>query len=236
MHKLFLFALALTLTPIVMGVTTQTQANIISAKLKVQKASQGKKIVIEADVFYLIDSKEIRMYYIYPEEFIFFSNILGETKMYFPKKNEVILQQNDIFSADTDILFLFLTQNMSEMGLKQMGFELTESKYDNNYHITKWASPESSKGIAEIELVFEDFVPIFTSFISNEKNTLSKTYYDNYQEFNNHYIPLTITEISYINNNDSIVSRKEYSDLRYGSQVSSDMINFKIPDNAKVIK
>jgi hypothetical protein len=219
-----------------MGFTTQAQSNIISAKLKVQKASQGKKVVIEADVYYLIDSKEIRMYYLYPEEFIFFSNILGETKMYFPKKNEVILQQNDIFSADTDILFLFLTQNMSEMGLKQMGFELAESKYDKNYHVTKWASPNSSKGIAEIELVFEDFVPIFTSFISNEKNTLSKTYYDNYQEFNSHYIPLTITEISYINNNDSIVSRKEYFDLRYGSQVNLDMINFKIPDDAKVIK
>ena len=214
----------------------QQTGNIVSAKLKVQKVSNGKKVVIEADVLYLIDKKEISIHYIYPEEFVFISNMLGETKIYFPKKNEVVLQTNDVLSADTDILFLFFTQNMSEMGLKNLGFELTGSENKENYHVTRWVPPHTVKNIAEVELVFEDYTPIYTSFISHNNETLSKTYYTDYHYFNDHFIPLQVTEITYLSITDSIVSRTNYSDLKYGTQVRSDLINFVIPLDAKAVK
>ncbi len=216
---------------------TPPQTNsMVSARLKVQKVSNGKKIVIEADVLYHIDKKEISIHYSYPEEFVFVSNILGETKIYFPRKNEVMLQNNDVLSADTDILFLFFNQNMSEMGLKNLGFELVSSENKENYHITRWVPPHKIENIAEVELVFEDYIPIYTSFISQKHETVSKTYYSDYRYFNDHFIPLQVTEITYLSATDSIVSRKNYSDLKYGTQIRSDLVNFEIPFDAKAIK
>jgi hypothetical protein len=176
------------------------------------------------------------MHYTSPDEFIFISNILGETKLYFPKKNEVLIQQKDVFSAETDILFLFFTQNMSEMGLKNIGFQIISTKAEGDYLITKWSSPMGSKSVSEIELVYNDYVPIYTSFISSANKPLNKTYYGNYTEFKGNYIPLRITEITYLATGDSIVSRKDYSDLKFGNQVQTYLLNFKIPNNAKVVK
>lgn len=216
--------------------SAQSDRNVISSKFKIQKTTKGKKVVIEADIYYMLDKREILIHYTYPDEYIFMSNELGEAKVYYPKKNEVSLLQNDLFSAETDILYMFFTQNMTEMGLKKLGYNLLESKMDGKFLVTRWSSPSSVNNIAEVELVFDDYLPVYTSYTSTDNKKLNKVYYSNYQDVKGYYVPLRTTEILYLAKGDSIVSRKDYFDIKVGSQVRIDYINYQIPDNAKVIK
>ncbi len=209
--------------------------SVVSATFNLQKAFQGRKVVVNADVYYFLDRKEVLTHFTYPDDFIQVSNILGETKLYFPKTNEVRLQQNPLFSANTDVLFLFFTQNMSELGLKNLGFTLKSTRFDGNLMITRWVAPAKSENVAEVELVFEDYVPIYMSSFAGNGTIINKTYYSNYQNLNGNFVPLRVTEITYANN-DSIVSRKDYNNLKFDQQVRSDYINFKIPPNARIIK
>ena len=87
-----------------------------------------------------------------------------------------------------------------------------------------------------MELVHEDYLPIYMSFYGKKDKPLSKIYYYNYKKTGDLNVPQTITEYQFHPNGDSTLTKRMYSDMLLNEQVDEKWLNFKIPDNAKVVK
>lgn len=221
------------------SVADQAQINqgVISAKLVVKKAHKGKLISVAADVAYSTSERRMVANYTSPDKFIMFVNEKGEVKVYYPTKNQVILNQNNLFSSNSDVFYFFLTQNEQDLGLRSMGYQLISSNSKGAITETRWKAPEQMQGkVSEVELVYENFLPIYVAYFGPKKGITNKTFYANYQTVDNVMIPTRITEYVYLSAKDSIVSRKDYLDVKTGKNASRSLLDFKIPANAKVAK
>jgi len=209
----------------------------ISAKRLIQKAGNGQLIKVEANVFYNLSENKIIVNNIYPQKFIMISNIIGEAKIYFQEKNQVMIEQKKIYAADSDLLYFFLTGSASDMGLDEQGYQLIDTKYEDELMITIWSPPAlTNQNISQVELVLQNYLPIYFEFKSIEDKVVNKLYFSNYKNISNNMIPMRITEISYVGEKDSIVNRLDYSDIRTGLDVDNYYLDFKIPSDAKIIK
>lgn len=230
--------LTTTLLVALAGKLAIAQNDPISASLTIQKAHKGKLVNVKANVYYSISERRMVACYTYPSNFYMFVNEKGEVKAYYPETNQVILNQNDFFSANTDVFYFFMSQGASsDVGLKSVGFDLISSRFEGNLTITRWKAPVNLKPqIVEAELVLDNYIPVYLAYY-NEKNEISnKTFYSNFKTIGGAIVPTRVTEFAYVAKNDSIISRKDYSNVVVGSQVNRSFIDFKIPTNAKVIK
>jgi hypothetical protein len=176
-------------------------------------------------------------HFTYPQDYIFITNSKGEVKIYFPSQNQVMLQHNDAFSSGNDVLYSFLTLQTNDLGLKESGFSIQNTRYEENLMITTWLPPLSLVNqISKIEMAHENYMPIYTAIYNTKSKFSKKIYYSNYTTVGQFSLPLKMTEIEYLANGDSIVSRKEYSDFKLGSIANSAYFNYPIPANAKLMK
>jgi hypothetical protein len=214
------------------------QNDPISANLTIQKAHKGKLVNVKANVYFSTAERRMVACYTYPNNFYMFVNEKGEVKAYYPETNQVILNQNDFFSANTDVFYFFMSQgSTSDVGLKSVGFDLISSRFEGNLTITRWKAPVNLQPqIVEAELVLENYVPVYLAYY-NEKNEISnKTFYSNFKTIGGAIVPTRVTEFAYVAKNDSIISRKDYTNIVMGNQVNRSFLDFKIPTNAKVVK
>ncbi|MCF8373891.1 MAG: hypothetical protein K9H64_19870 [Bacteroidales bacterium] len=209
----------------------------VRAKRENNKAANGQLMKVKAEVYYHISEGKIVMHNTYPQEFIMITNDKGEAKIYFPTKNQVLVEQKDMYSADSDMLYFFLTGNASDMGLADQGFQLTNTHFEGQLMITKWTAPViMNENISQVELVLDNYLPVYLEFLSKEDKPINKLYFSKYENVGSNRVPLRITEIIYVGENDSIVNRLDYSDILTGSNVSPEYFDFKIPDDAQLIK
>ena len=82
-----------------------------------------------------------------------------------------------------------------------------------------------------MEIVYEDWLPIYCEYTGRDGKLLSKKYLSNYQRIGHMVMPLRVTDISYGTKKDSSVVRTLYS----GVQVDQDdpNFNFEVPAGAK---
>lgn len=210
----------------------------ISVHLESKRLHKGQVITTVADIFFRNSDGVLVIHYIKPTDYIFITNASGEAKVYYPGKNEVIVTQNEMFSSENDILYTFLSNRHSDMGLKEGGFILTSSTRDkNNYIVTTWIPQAPQKSpISKIELVHEDYFPIYMSYYGTNGKVFKKTYFSAYNTKGPSPIPMQIIDVDYLPKNDSIVSRKRYSDFKINGAANSPYFNYTIPANAKLVK
>jgi hypothetical protein len=201
-----------------------------------QKAIKGKIIRVKADIYYAYNEGKMVTHYIYPEEYFLVSNILGEVQVYKPSTNEVTIQQNDIFSIQNDILYYFVFNKLADMGLKDLNFTLDKTRIENGLMISDWIPPVFLMDrISRIEMVHERYLPIYSAYYNAKKEIIKKIYYYDYLEKSNFVLPQRVAEIEYLENGDSIVSRKIYSETRFDKEATSEYFDFKIPANARLM-
>jgi len=73
-------------------------------------------------------------------------------------------------------------------------------------------------------------------YYDKENNEVKKVYYYKYQEQNRVVFPSTIAQFDYLPNGDSIITRTIYSDMEVNVAADSELFEFKIPEDSKVIK
>ncbi len=209
-------------------------------KISVHKVSQalvnGKKITTEADCYYNTQNYKFVTNVLKPQKFIKIINNKGELRIYFPAENRLILKQNSVFSSFNEDLHYFVNNLYDDLGLKNEGFKLVSTKFDNNYMISTWTPPGSLKKVSKVEVVYEKMIPIYSSYYDEKSSVIKKTYYSDYYQGSNLIMPQRITEISYTSKSDSLVRRTIYSNLKFNESVDDYYLNFKIPDNAKLAK
>lgn len=215
------------------------QGNLSKLKLNMEIKSLhgGKVVTIRGDVFYKIANGLMVTHFTYPREIITITNAQGEFKNYNVSKNEVAQIQGADFSSKQSFLHLFLAGKTRDLGLRETGFNLSDTKIEDDVVVTTWNAPITKvelKGVS-FKLAHKQHKPIFMGIYRND-TAQSKTYYSNFTEINGLSLPLNITEIQYLSLTDSLIIRKKYSDLRIDSGVEDTYLNFKIPSNARLVE
>ena len=209
----------------------------ISLNMESQSLKNGKKSTVTAEIFYKPSTGIMTIHYLKPIECVFISNAKGEAKIYYPAKNEVYLTQSVAFDTEKSLLYYFLSNKTSDLGLKDLGFTLSETKYEDKMLITTWKAPFSlAKEFSKVELVSENYVPIYLGYYNASFKLVKKIYYYQYSQIQSVKLPLKVVEFNYLPDGDSVVNRIVYSDVRLNEQANSPYFNFKVPENAKIAK
>jgi hypothetical protein len=208
----------------------------LSVRMESKRLFNGKVAIVKADLFFKYTEGTLIMHYFYPTDYLFITNNKGEVKMYFPDKNEVVSQQNQIFASDNDALYFFLSNQVNDLGLKEMGYSVMATRFEEGITITDWLPPSWQIGkISKVELAHENSLPIYTAYYNEKNKAIRKVYFSNYFMSSAAALPQRITEIEYLPTGDSIISRKIYSDIKFDLNSSSEYFDFKIPADAKPI-
>lgn len=213
---------------------TAQQTQKISVHMKSQALNNGTKVEQEANCYFEKNSGKFVMHYLPPNEFVKISNRKGELKMYFPETNKVSIKQNYYFSSENEFLYYFVNNLTEDLGLKREGFHLTSTSFEDGYTINTWKGPEALKSIDRIEMVFEDIRPIYVEYIGTEGEAVKKIYYSEYYQGADFILPMNVTEITYPENQDSVIRRAIFSDLKTNDDVGNTFLNFSIPGDATI--
>jgi len=229
-----LYHFAFTVTLFLQTIIVSSQPNYISLKQETQSLTKGIKNTYRYQIYYDREKEIITKYHTYPNRFITISNQLGETKIYFPDQNKVSIQQNQAYSISNELIFYFINNQISDLGLVKEGFKLINSINNEELIETLWQAPQSLKIISQVKVVYKDMAPIYAEYQRTNGSISKKIYYSRYQDFNYFRLPMRITEISYESELDSTIRLSEFSDVKVTRTADDPLFNYKIPDNAQL--
>ncbi|RDB04038.1 hypothetical protein DVG78_20880 [Runella aurantiaca] len=233
---LITFLRSLFLTVVFVGVGYAQDVRKVSASMIMRTSHKGKTTNTRAELCYATSGRMVTLFP-KPAELYLFNNANGELRVYDPTKNTVLQQQNATYSTETTQFFFFLHNRKADLGLSSMGFSLGSTKFENGVMITTWKSPTPlAKNIKRVELVHKGQNPIFMKYVDPSDRTIKKVFYYDYTKLGTVDFPQTITQIDYVTAKDSIVTKTAYGALKINEQVQSNLLEFIIPSNAKVIK
>lgn len=235
-RKFFIWALAFSALAWC-GFATFLPAEKLSMKLTAKTLQNGKSIVTQAEVYYRVSGGLLVTHLISPLEYLVITNNKGELTMYDIKENSIMQSQAADFNSENSFIHDFLNGKTNDMGLRSRGFQITSTEVEENMVITKWTPPvELASKMNRVEIVHENYSPIYMAFYGKKEKLISKIFYYNYRKTGDLNIPLTITEFQYHPNGDSTITKRAYSEIKVNEQVDEKWLNYKIPDNAKIVK
>lgn len=207
----------------------------ISFDMHSRTANKGLSTSLKGAIFYSMDGKMITRYH-EPEEMVIINDRKGDLKIYNVKSNELFQQQNYLYSTESNELYYFLENNKSDLGLKAMGFNLHNTRFEESLRISTWAPPQQlAKEISHVELVHEKANPIFLGYYDKDNRALKKTYFYNYAQVGQLQIPAAITKVTFKSPVDSIVTKATYNNFKLNREVKEQDLKFDIPADAKII-
>ena len=202
-----------------------------------QTLQSDKLITTEADQYFLFPEGRIISYFQTPEEYVFVSNILGESKIYRPKQNQLILRSAGIFTTKNNSLYYFLTNQTYDLGFKDLGMQVYDSEEDGDYLITRWQAPARMiHQVDKIELVHENLLPVYSKYTNTDGEVTLKVYFEDFSIVQGSQMPKRITEIIYLPQGDSIIKRTDFTRINFGSGCNQDKFNFTVPEDAVITK
>ena len=214
----------------------QTQRRI-SVTVENKVLRNGKVVSIKSDLHYNFDRGTMTVHYHQPFEYYLLSDSKGEVRLYYPEKNEVFLSRDPSQITDQSLLYYFLSNRISDLGLRDMGFTLFKTQHGKGV-VTSWWSPPASmaKNLQKVEIVHENYLPIYMAYHNNK--VIRKVYYYNYTTDNKLpvKIPQKILEYNYLPNGDSLINQMTFTNILFGARATSSLFEYKIPENAKIVE
>lgn len=206
----------------------------LTAAITTKQVNKGKSTTVKANLYYTTGGKLVT-HFTQPREYVLLTNSKGEYKIYDPQTNTVEQNQNEAFSTDITYFGHFLNNRTTDMGLRNLGFTLYNTRFETNATVTEW-KPMLVDGDTPVvvELVHENNIPIFLGYKELSGKYLRKVFFYNYQKVQQANLPATITDINYFANGDSIVSRTQYANILVNEQAKGSYFDFQIPANAKL--
>ena len=199
-----------------------------------QSLHRGKVVKVEAELFFHASDGRMISRYIQPAHQVMITNNKGEVSIYNEKENTVSYEQGVEYSTESGLIHFFLQGKTQDLGLTDLGFHQMSTRFEDGLVITEWFPPASLYHLFNrIELVHEDFKPIYAGYYDAQRNLAKKVYYSDFQYIGDVYLPTLITEFNYVGN-DSIINRIRFSDIRVNHQALSPWFNFEIPSDAKL--
>jgi hypothetical protein len=232
LYKLFFPALMLCL---VIAVTATAQSvKKLTVNVETRQTAKGYATTLKGTLFYTA-SGDLVSHITFPREYIMLANNLGEIRIYDPATNTVKLLQNLLFSTSSMQLHYFLDGLTGDLGLKQAGYDIENTRFDNDLSITTWKNRYGTpkNPIQKATLVKRKDTLIYLDYKDQQGAVIRKMFFYNYTNLNNILFPRTITEVLY-EGKDSTVTRTEYTGFRLNDEATGKYFNYKIPLNAKL--
>jgi hypothetical protein len=208
----------------------------VSVHQETQVLNKGTKSIFKCDIYYNKEKDAVVTHHSYPAEFVKMSNRFGEMKIYFPGTNSLTIKQNESLSTTNELLYYFINNKVSDLGLSKEGFKLVNSARDEDMVITTWQAPATLKAIFQIRIAFKDMLPVYAEHIGIDGFIKKKIFYSGYSDFKTFRLPLRITEISFESKTDSTIRLSVFSNVQTSDFADDNYFNFKIPDDAKISK
>ena len=231
-YILLLFSLAI----LISSFSPKAGIELLSMDLTARTLFQGKSVTGTGTVYYKVEGNQLVTKMHTPFEYVTFSNATGEYKSYDIKENAVTMLEGEEMSSKKSFIYQFLNGQTNDLGLRDLGFKMTNTRFEDKIMINEWQAPADKQvSTQKIEIAFENYLPIYVGFFDAENNVTQKTYYTNYQDVIYSKVPFTITEINYMGEGDSSIVRKTYSNLKINGEVSDYWLNYTIPENAEIL-
>lgn len=203
----------------------------ITADVEVRHVASGKVITITERVHCSNDGRVV-IHFLKPEEYFVLTNSKGEMRMYMPKTNEVMLENSSSLSSQDQLISIFMNGRVEDLGLAAYGYRLQSTTREDNYIKKTFTTSDRSQS-PTVEIVYENFLPIYCGYVNDSGRTTRKIYLSNYSRAGRLMLPERLTEINYTSAKDSTVARTIYSNVTV--DMDDPMFEFEIPSNAKVI-
>ena len=206
----------------------------ISAGVEVKTLYSGKVTTVASKVYCTSAGRLIQVFDS-PYRYYTVTNPNGEFNIYIPETNEVYSERKEDFSDRDDILYLFLSGRGDDMGLGLYGYKLSGTVRDGGGIVKRTYVPSApGKGVAKVELVHENYLPIYLAYYNDGGAVVGKLYLSSYNRFGNMMLPLRVTSVQYTSKKDSTLVRTVYSDVKVDGQ--DPMFDFQVPAGAKPVK
>ena len=206
----------------------------VSADMEVKTLYGGKVTTVTSKVFCTSTGQMVQVFQS-PSPYYTITNPSGEFKLYVPSTNEVYSERKEDFSDRDDQLYLFLSGRSDDMGLGLYGYKLSSTSKEEGGLLKRTYLPMSpGKGVSKVELVLENYLPIYLAYYDSAGSVVSRTYLSSYSRFSNLMLPLRVTSVQYMAKKDSSLVRTVYSNVRIDG--NDPMFDFKVPADAKPVK
>lgn len=202
----------------------------VAADVEVKQVAKGKVTTITKSV-YCANNGRLVVHFHKPEDYYVTTNIKGETRIFMPKTNEVFSDNSDALSSKDELISLFMSGRVDDLGLSLYGYRLQSSVHEEG-RIKKTFTSSDKGNSPKVEIVFENFLPIYMAHMDGAGKVTAKTYFTQYKPTGRFMFPSRNTTISYVAK-DSVVTRTVYSNIRVDQD--DPEFNFEIPSNAKAV-
>ncbi len=217
-------------------ITYSQMYNTIALNAKMRKADNGRISIIETNI-YMDANGKMATFFSKPENIIIINDEKGKVSIYDKNNNTVVQSQSYTYSSKSNEIYYFINNKKADLGLAEIGFTIEDISYKDGLRITEWVPPlEGLEYFSKVKLVHDNENPIYMEYVDQNEMVVKKTYFYNYEKINFIELPKTITQIDFKSENDSIVSKTQFENIRFDESESEEKLNFKIPTDAKVLK
>ncbi len=235
MHKRAIAAIIILIAPFFAGFSYFGVERIM-LRMESHSLQAGRAAGLTAELFYQSLDGRLVTRLEAPVNQVMITNRLGELTIYDPEKNTVYRTQSLEYSSENNLIYYFLNGKTQDMGLAEMGFTRQKVEFDGALMITEWMPPSQLNHLfSHIELVHEDYMPIYAGYFDAGGKLVKKVYYSEYEIFADIILPMRLTEFNYLPGGDSIINRVILSEVRMNRRAVSSWFDFEIPEDANII-
>ena len=223
------------LLSLLIGISATAAAQTrVAADVEVKTVLAGKSTTVRSRVCCSAGGNLIQAFS-EPYPYYTVTNAKGEFRLYVPSSNEVVTKRSDEYSSRDDLLQLFLSGRTDDLGLMSYGYKLSSTRTDEDGLVIRTYVPARSggKGAAKVELVLENYLPIYIGYYDTADRLVSKTYFSHYLQLRDFAFPTRSTAISYTAKKDSTIVRTLYSNIQTDGK--DPLFDFTIPADAKAV-
>ena len=191
----------------------------------------GNNVTTVTKSVYCSNNGRLVTFFHSPLEYILDTNILGESKLYFPSSNGVFVDNSGAFTSVDELLLLALNGRLEDLGLSLSGYKLKSTEILEDGLMKKTFSGMKSELPPSCEIVYKDYLPIYSATLDAAGHVLVKVYYSKYEYLGYLPFPHRSTQIIYNSPKDSTIVRSIYSNVQLDG--SDPMFDFTVPQDAQ---
>jgi outer membrane lipoprotein-sorting protein len=233
-----LFNIVLLISIIELSVFAIGKLDVLSLEMESKTLRNGKAITVKSNIYYRLLGSKLVTHTTFPFESISMTDAQGEMTYYEFKSNKVSMNRGEDYSSKGSFIYNFLNGKINDMGLPEMNMKLKNTSMDGKIVISNWVTANGNKkGLQKIVVAHENGLPIFMNFINEKNEAMQKVYYNKYADVGLIKLPTLITEIVFENGNkDSVITRRNYRNIKTNNEVDLKYLDFKVPQNAQIVK
>src|SRR5690606_15335408 len=113
----------------------QSSNNIVYLEMEAMTLANGKYSKVVSELLFNKQNGDLITKYLYPNVSYWFTNEIGQAKIYEPSQNVVQVKYNQFFSTKGSLFYIFLKNKAFDLGFKSQGFQLTETTFENEFMV-----------------------------------------------------------------------------------------------------